>query len=152
MWFMNKIVNPLVRQILRSPLHKIMSDTLLIITFCGRKTGREYSLPVQYVQSGNTIYIMPGMPEQKNWWRNLLEAAPVQLTLRGQTLAGNAIVLDPNSDSEAILQGLGLYLQHFPALAKANHILLQTDGRFTAEELRMAAAHAVIIRVELSKI
>ena len=71
LWFMNKIANPLVCLVLRSSLHRLMSATLLLITYRGRKTGREYSLPVQYAQAGNLIYIMPGLPEQKTWWRNL---------------------------------------------------------------------------------
>ena len=150
-WFMNKIVNPLVRLILRSPLHKLFSGSLLIITCCGRKTGREYSLPVQYAQAGNIIYIVPGMPEQKTWWRNLNEAAPVQLTLRGQNLAGNAVVLKPEADSEAILDGFGAYLQRFPALIKYQHIHVEADGSFNPEELRLAARQAVIIRVELNQ-
>jgi deazaflavin-dependent oxidoreductase (nitroreductase family) len=149
MWFMNKILNPLVRLILRSPLHKLMSDTLLIITCCGRKTGREYSLPVQYAQSGNIIYIVPGMPEKKTWWRNLKEAAPVQLSLRGQALAGKAVVLKPETDSEEILEGFGQYLRRFPAMTKAHHIDVEADGRFNCEELHLAAMKAVIIRVEL---
>ncbi len=149
MWFMNKILNPLVRLILRSPLHKLMSDTLLIITCCGRKTGREYSLPVQYAQSGNIIYIVPGMPEKKTWWRNLKEASPVQLSLRGQSVAGKAVVLKPETDSEEILAGVGLYLRRFPALIKVHHIGVEADGSFNAEELRRAAMQAVIIRVEL---
>jgi deazaflavin-dependent oxidoreductase (nitroreductase family) len=151
MWFMNKIINPLVRLILRSPVHKIMSDTLLIITCCGRKTGREYSLPVQYAQTGNILYIVPGMPKQKTWWRNLIEAAPVQLTLRGQHVAGTARVLKPETDSEAILEGFGLYLRHFPALIKSHNIPMAADGSFNAEGLRRAAAQAVIIRVELNQ-
>jgi len=136
---------------LRSPVHKIMSDTLLIITCCGRKTGREYSLPVQYAQTGNILYIVPGMPKQKTWWRNLIEAAPVQLTLRGQHVAGTARVLKPETDSEAILEGFGLYLRHFPALIKSHNIPMAADGSFNAEGLRRAAAQAVIIRVELNQ-
>jgi deazaflavin-dependent oxidoreductase (nitroreductase family) len=150
MWFMNKIINPLVRLILRSPFHGLMSGTLLVITCCGRKTGREYSLPVQYVQTGNTIYIVPGMPEKKTWWRNLKEAATVRLTVRGQAMAGKAVVLKPDSDSETILEGFGLYLRRFPAIAKANQINLVADGSFNAEELRRAAMQTVIIRVEVS--
>jgi deazaflavin-dependent oxidoreductase (nitroreductase family) len=149
MWFMNKIVNPLVGLILRSPLHKLMSDTLLVITCCGRKTGRQYSLPVQYAQAGNIIYIVTGMPEQKTWWRNLKEAAPVQLALRGQNLSGNAVVLKPDSDSEAILAGFDLYLRRFPALTKDHHIRLEANGKFNSEDLRQASIQAVIIRVEL---
>jgi deazaflavin-dependent oxidoreductase (nitroreductase family) len=147
---MNKIVNPMVRLILCSPLHSLLSETLLLITYRGRQSGTEYSLPVQYVQSGHIIYLMPGIPEQKTWWRNLKEAAPVQLILRGQTLAGNAIVLKPDTDSEAIQEGFGLYLRQFPALIKYHHIRVEAGGSFNAEELQQAAKQAVIIRVELS--
>jgi deazaflavin-dependent oxidoreductase (nitroreductase family) len=150
MWFMNKIVNPLVSLILRSPLHKLMSDTLLVITCCGRKTGREYSLPVQYAQAGNIIYIVPGMPEQKTWWRNLKDAAPVRLTVRGQSLSGTGVVLKPEADSEAILEGFGLYLRCFPALIKYHHVGVEADGSFNAGELRQAAMQAVVLRVEVS--
>jgi deazaflavin-dependent oxidoreductase (nitroreductase family) len=150
MWFMNKIINPIVRLILRSPIHKLMSDTLLVITCCGRKTGREYSLPVQYVQAGNTIYIVPGMPEKKTWWRNLKEAALVRLNLRGQAMAGQAVVLKPETDSKAILEGFGLYLRRFPALIKVHQLGVEADGSFNAEELRLAAMQAVVIRVEVS--
>jgi deazaflavin-dependent oxidoreductase (nitroreductase family) len=149
-WSMNKIVNPLVRSILHSPLHKLMSATLLLITYRGRKTGLKYSLPVQYVQNGNFIYIMPGMPELKTWWRNLKKSAPVQLALRGQTLAGNAIVLKADTDSEEILGSLGLYLRRFPAMAKVHHIRRAADGSFSIGEMRLAATKAVIIRVEVS--
>ena len=150
MWFMNKIVNPLVCLILRSPLHKLMSDTLLLITYREPKTGMKYTLPVQYVQTRNAIYIVPGMPEQKTWWRSLKEATPVQLTLSGQTLAGNAIVLKPNNDSEEIIAGLGLYLQRFPALAKVHHIRRAANRSFTIGELRLVVTKTVIIHVEVS--
>ena len=131
MTFMNKIVNPLVRFILRSPLHGMMSNSLLIITCCGRKTGREYYLPVQYAQAGNIIYIVPGMPEQKTWWRNLKEAAPVKLILRGQRVAGNAVVLKADTDAEAILEGFGVFLRRFPAMAKVIGIRRAADGSFS---------------------
>ena len=149
LWFMNKIANPLVCLVLRSSLHRLMSATLLLITYRGRKTGREYSLPVQYAQAGNLIYIMPGLPEQKTWWRNLKDGAPVRLTLHGQTLAGNAILLKQETEAEAILEGLKVYLRRFPALTKYHHIRTEADGSFSVEDLRLAAARAVIIRVEL---
>jgi deazaflavin-dependent oxidoreductase (nitroreductase family) len=150
MWFMNKIVNPLVRLILRSPMHKLMSDSLLVITCCGRKTGREYRLPVQYAQAGNMLYIVPGMPEQKTWWRNLKEAAPVRLTLRGQSVAGTGVVLKPDKDEEAIVEGLGKFLRRFPGMAKVEGIRAEADGSYSAEQLRRAALQAVVIRVELA--
>jgi hypothetical protein len=89
------------------------------------------------------------MPEQKIWWRNLQESAPVQLTLRGQSLAGNAVVLKPDTDADAIIAGLDLYLRRFPAMAKVNGIRAAADGSFGTEELRLAAMKAIIILVEL---
>ena len=150
MWFMNKIVNPVVRLILRSRLHKLMSDSLVIITCCGRKSGREYSVPVQYAQAGNIISIVPGMPEKKTWWRNLNEPAPVQLRLRGESVAGKARVLKADTDAEEIVEGFRQYLRRFPGMAKVHHVSVQADGSFNAEELRLAAMKVVIIRVELS--
>jgi hypothetical protein len=47
MWFMNKIANPFVRLILRSPLHGLFSAALLLITYLGRKSAKEYTLPCQ---------------------------------------------------------------------------------------------------------
>src|SRR5437763_1915530 len=108
MWFMNKIANPFVRLVLRSPLHRLMSAALLLITYRGRKSGREYTLPVQYAQTGKTLYIRPGMPQKKTWWRSLEGSATVQLILRGELLTGNAFLLDP--ESEAIFTSFGVYL------------------------------------------
>src|SRR5262245_26793300 len=71
MWFMNKFANPFVKLILRSPLHGLMSAAVLLVSYRGRKSGKKYTLPVQYVQDGNNIYIVPGYPEKKTWWHNL---------------------------------------------------------------------------------
>jgi deazaflavin-dependent oxidoreductase (nitroreductase family) len=149
MWFINKIVNPFVRLILRSSLHGLFSATLLLITYRGRKSGKEYTLPVQYAQDGNHIYIAPGAPEQKTWWRNLKGGAEVKLILRSETLSGKAILLSQETEADTIAKGFGLYLQHFPSLAKYHQVRVEADGAFNAEDVRKAAAAVVMIRVEL---
>ncbi len=58
MWFMNHIWNPLVRLILRSPLHGVMSKGIMLITYTGLKSGKEYTLPVSYLQDGGRIYVI----------------------------------------------------------------------------------------------
>jgi hypothetical protein len=78
MWFMNHLVNPIVRLILRSPVHRLLSGSIALITYRGRKSGKTYTLQAQYVQADGLIYILPGAPEQKTWWRNLRGGAPVQ--------------------------------------------------------------------------
>jgi hypothetical protein len=69
MWFMNKVANPFVRLVLRSPWHAKLSAALVLITYKGLKSGKRYTLPVQYAQEGRTLYILPGASEKKTWWR-----------------------------------------------------------------------------------
>src|SRR5215218_8339765 len=45
---MNRIVNPALKAILRSPIHGLASGRLALITYTGRRSGREYTLPCFY--------------------------------------------------------------------------------------------------------
>ena len=152
MWFMNKIVNPAVRLILRSPFHGMMSNSLLLITYNGRNSGKKYSLPVQYVSDIRTIYIIVGMPEKKTWWRNLRRGATVQLLLMGKGLPGYAIVLEGESDIQTINRALNLYLRLFPAAAKKRGIRVDEDGTFNQDDVRQSASTTVVVRVELDQL
>jgi hypothetical protein len=71
MWFRNRLVNPVVRLLLRSPLHPMLSRSLVILSYQGRKTGRWRSLPCMYARDGQDLYVVPGQPDRKVWWRNL---------------------------------------------------------------------------------
>ena len=150
MWFMNKILNPLVHLILRSPLHGMMSATLLLVTYAGRKSGKEYTLPVQYVQDERIIYIVPGAPEKKTWWRNFRHSHPVQLWLKGKSVTGEAIVLDGDVEAEEVMRALNLYLQRFPSVAKMREIRFDGDGLFNQEDIRRTASTTIIVRVILN--
>jgi len=151
MWFMNKIANPFVGWLLRSRLHGLLSASLLLITYRGRKSGREYRLPVQYAQDGQRVFILPGQPEKKTWWRNFKEGTPVTVTLRGKTLGGSARLLEGQTRAQAAQEGLAAYLRRFPALAKAHHVRLETDGSFNPADLEAVAAAARIICISLDE-
>jgi len=151
MWFMNKIANPFVRLILRSPLHGMLSASVLLITYHGRKSGKEYTLPVQYVQDENHIYILPGYAEKKTWWRNLKNGLDVQVTLKGQTLSGYGILLKHEADAEEILKAFSLYLQRFPPSAKIHNVRIEANGRPNLEDIRTASTEIQMISMELEK-
>jgi len=150
MWFMNKIADPLVSMILRSRLHRWMSASVMLIAYRGRKSGKEFSLPVNYAQDGHMIYIVPGMPERKNWWRNFREKTPVRLTLRGEVLSGNGMLLDPGKQLEEIVTGIKVKLDQFPSLAKPYHIHSNSDGSWDSADMHRVAETLVMIRVELN--
>lgn len=92
---LNRLGNPVVRTLLRSPLHPLASRGLLLITYTGRRSGARYTIPTGYEDrrapdGSGKVVIAVGWPERKVWWRNLREPAPVELLLRGERLNGTA--------------------------------------------------------------
>ena len=89
---MNRTVNPALHMVLRSPVHRLASGRFALITYTGRRSGREYTIPVFYRDSGDEVTIAVGWPDRKVWWRNLTGlGGPVRLVVRGQELRGHAI-------------------------------------------------------------
>lgn len=67
----NRVGNPAIRALLRSPLHGLASRQLVLLTVTGRRTGRTYTIPTEYRRDGEGVVIPVGWPERKRWWRNL---------------------------------------------------------------------------------
>lgn len=105
-------LNPIVRAILRSPAHRLLSGALLLITVTGRRTGREYSFPVMYAPDGDDLLIFVGMHEEKSWWRNLRGGADVVVRVRGEDQPRRAELLAGDRDS--LREPLAVYLRRFP--------------------------------------
>ena len=100
--FMNRVVNPVVRALLRSPLHRLLSGGVLLLTITGRRTGRPYALPAQYRRRGDQVAIVPGIAGRKTWWRNLDGGAPVRLRIRGEVFTGEGEVLTGDAARTAL--------------------------------------------------
>jgi deazaflavin-dependent oxidoreductase (nitroreductase family) len=116
-WLMNHLVNPLVRAILRSPVHGMLSRSLLILTYSGRRTGRMRSLPVMYAEESNRdLVIFAGSPDEKTWWKNLIEPAPVSIILRGRRFNANACAIPGGPRVEAAWK---TYTAKFPKASVA---------------------------------
>jgi hypothetical protein len=98
---MNRTINPALRSLLRSPIHRLASGRFALITYTGRRSGREYTIPVLYRDKGDEVTIAVGWPERKVWWRNLTgEGGPVQLLVRGRELRGHAVATnEPGRDA-----------------------------------------------------
>ncbi len=90
-------LNPLIRWILRSPLHRLLSAGLMLITVTGRRTGRAYTFPVGYQRDGETLVVMVSEARRKSWWRNFREPGVVGLRVRGRELRGRAELIAPDS-------------------------------------------------------
>ena len=84
----NRVVNPVVRGLLRSPAHGLLSGHLALLTVTGRRSRRAFTFPVGYHRDGDRVTIGVDWPERKLWWRNLSDAAPVEIWLAGVRRAG----------------------------------------------------------------
>lgn len=113
----SRLVNPVVGAVLRSPLHRFLSGGLMLITYRGRRTGRERTIPVMYAEKGDRLIVLVGDATAKQWWRNLRGGAPVELRLRGGLRRGHATVVTGGPTETGAL--LSTYLTRFPRAARA---------------------------------
>jgi hypothetical protein len=90
------LVNPLVRVVLRSPAHRPLDDALLLLHVTGRRTGRVYDIPVEYVALDDRLLVVT----QHAWRANLRGGADVEVTLGGRRRPMHA-ELDENPVSVA---------------------------------------------------
>lgn len=87
-----RTANPIVRLVLRSRAHRLLSGHLLLLTVTGRRSGRKHTFPVGYSEANGVLTIRVGAPERKRWWRNVGSETPVLVRLRGVDRPGLASV------------------------------------------------------------
>jgi hypothetical protein len=78
------LANRLLVWLLGSPVSGVLDGSLLRLTVRGRHSGRAITFPVQYAAGDDAIWVCPGRPSTKTWWRNLMTASPVELRLRAR--------------------------------------------------------------------
>ncbi len=140
MWF-----NPIITWILRSPLHGIASKNTMLITYTGRKSGEQYTTPVNYLDisdNGRPVLYTTSYRERV-WWRNLRGGAAVTLRLRGVDLPANAQVIE---EQELVEDALDAYLRKAPHLGHYFGVNLQEDGSPGVDDLHRTAEKMVVIK------
>ena len=104
------VVNPIVRAVLCSRAHRLLSGNLLLLDYTGRRTGHRYVLPVGYApaSTGSDLIVVVGQHARKAWWRNF-DAQPQQVTVRlsGHPAQASARLLKVGTDEHA--KAVGAY-------------------------------------------
>jgi deazaflavin-dependent oxidoreductase (nitroreductase family) len=135
------IINPMMRFLLRSPLHFFWSRSLMLITFTGRKSGRQFTTPVRYVREGETVRCFTSAENQ--WWRNLRGGADVTLRTQDRDAPFHAVVIE--NDPGEVKKQLLSYLSLFPQDAAYHDIRLNRDKSLVAEDLEAASRNAIVV-------
>ncbi len=139
MWF-----NPLMEWLLKSPLHSMLSGYTMIIYFKGQKSGKDYHVPVGYLQVDKTLLTVSS--KQRTWWRNMRCDAPVKILMKGKMLPAHACAFE---DDASVAEGLKAYMKENPRMARIFQIDMGADGQPDNESLRQAVRQRVIVRTTL---
>lgn len=135
--------NDFVSLVLRSPLHPLLGQTMLI-TVIGRKTGRSITTPVNYCRCGDTLWVLS--LRDRTWWRNITDGTTVQLHFKGLDLTGTADVV---RDEKAVAQQLPEYIRQLPAAADPLGLRGKAGAPDELQRGHVAAEH-LFIRVHLA--
>jgi len=111
--FRARLVDPVVRALLRSPAHRLLSGSVLLLEYIGRRSGQRRALPVMYAPAGEDLVVMAGHPGTKTWWRNFgPDPRGVQVTVRGEQRNGAARRPDIGTDDHE--QAVRAYRRRYP--------------------------------------
>lgn len=137
--------NAFIVALLRSPLHGLLSKGMLLISYRGRRSGKPYTVPVNFIRAGDTLLVTSY--RNRTWWRNLRGDGPITVRIHGRDWPATAEVLKAQ---EAVADAFGRYLQAVPQVAKYLGVRVDADGRPNGTDLHRAAHERVVVRIALT--
>jgi deazaflavin-dependent oxidoreductase (nitroreductase family) len=136
--------NDFMSWILRSPVHGMLSNGMMLITVSGRKTGKKYTLPVGYYPENGDLWVITS--RDRTWWRNLKGGAEVSLLLKRKPVPAFA---EPEVKVEAVEARIHDYLKHVPQAARPMGIRV-VHGQANEEDIARTAKDRLFIRIKPS--
>lgn len=139
------IINPCVRLVLVSPLHALMSGSLLLIAYKGRKSGRCYTTPLRYVRDGDLIRCFTS--RDTKWWRNLEGGEQVRLRVGGKESSYSAKVI--RDDRDTVRAHLAHYFAQYPQDGDYHGVEIDGSGKPVAADLDKACGESIVVEMRL---
>lgn len=136
--------NKLMRALLRSPLHRIASRSVMLISFTGRKSGKTYTTPISYKLEGDQVTAFT----HAKWSRNLADGAPVLLNIKRKVSQGWADVVF--EDKDLIAENLWNFLRTVRSDARFYDVSFDDDGEPNWEDVKRAAQSSYMLQVQLN--
>jgi len=135
--------NDFMAWVLRSPLHGMLSNGMMLITITGRKTGRKYTTPVGYYVEGDCLWVITS--RERTWWKNLQGGATVELLLKRKPVQAFA---DVDLDVASVEARMYEYLRHVPQAAKPMKVRVE-DGKPNPQDVAATARERLFVRIKI---
>lgn len=139
-----RVLNPILRTVLRSPAHRAFSKNLMLLHVTGRRTGHVYVVPVgRHEHEGQLVASAGG-----GWRRNLKGGADCDVTLDGQRRHARGLLVDDPEEVAVIFSDLLAAMGR----DRANRLglRLNVDRHPTLAELGVALADRNVVRLTLT--
>jgi len=138
-----RLMNPVMRAVLRSRFHRLLSGQLMVLSYTGRTSGRSYTIPIGYFAwDGGSVLAFSG----SRWWLNLRDGRHVTLLIAGVPCEAVPTVVEP---IDARVDLLAAFVHRYgPKVAARLQVGLPSDRDSTLDELRSAAAKKMLIRFD----
>ena len=136
--------NTIMRPLLKSPLHALLSSRLMLLSYVGGKTGRKYVFAVGYFpwDDGDVL-----MLSSANWPKTINSANNIQVLIKRRWLHAEPTVIRQDDQKADIL---GEFAQrNGPKAAKGLMLGLPGDRQPDRQELLAAAAKTTLVRFAL---
>jgi len=146
--FYRYFLNPVMRCLLRSPLHGITSHNIGIVHFTGRKSSRKLNTPLSYTREGNIVRLLSN--QSTRWWLNFRgEGVEVEMEIARQRYQGTAVLLE--GDSKALREGVRRFIRALPRDAKVYGLKLAADGEIVEASLATIAGQLILVEIRLDE-
>jgi len=139
MWY-----NALMKWLLKSSLHGFISGQIMSINYRGRRSGKHYSVPVNYHEDGKKLVAVT--TRDRKWWRNMRAGLEVTVQLRGEERDAMAEAVD---DPHEVEMHLRTYLISAPQMARYFKVRIDESGIPSPEDISKAALERVVVLVEI---
>jgi hypothetical protein len=133
--------NAVVRPLLKSPFHSIVSGRLMLLSYTGGTTGKRYSFAIGYFpwDDGDVIIL-----SSANWPKTISGARNVQVLIKRRWFAAQPTIISQPEQKADILGEIAK--RNGPRAAKGLMLGLPGDRQPDRQQLLDAAAKTTIVR------
>ncbi len=136
--------NRFMSWLLRSPFHGLISGNILLITYKGRRSGKECSAPLNYIRDGNKLWVTS--VRTRTWWRNFREGWPIRVLLQGNEIEGWGAAI---TEQDALSEAFHDFFRLSSSSARFFKVKLDEDSVPDQGDLERIVAARVMVKINI---
>jgi hypothetical protein len=137
-----RFINPIVRLILKSPIHFLISNQILLFRVVGRRSKRIFEIPASFAHINDSLVCVT--LRENLWWKNFKDIETQEIYFKGKKINKNISI--NFTDNAFVRDKLKELIEHNPIDAFFAGVKLDKNKVPNSADLDKAAElHTVII-------